>query len=58
MEKVQWNSIDKTQNGLKYSKNDKSSTLPPYNNNKQNVVIFFKKWKKYNEMQLTKNKMD
>ena len=28
MEKVQWNSIDKKHNGLKYSKNDKSSTLP------------------------------
>ena len=28
MEKVQWNSIDKKQNGLKYSKNDKSSTVP------------------------------
>ena len=28
MEKVQWNSIDKKQNGLKYSKNDKSSTHP------------------------------
>ena len=28
MEKVQWNSIDKKQNGLKYSKNDKSSTIP------------------------------
>ena len=26
--------------------------------NKQNVVIFYKKWKKYNEVQLTKNKMD
>ena len=26
--------------------------------NKQNVVIFYKKWKKYNEIQLTKNKMD
>ena len=26
MEKVQWISIDKKQNGLKYSKNDKSST--------------------------------
>ena len=25
MEKVQWNSIDKKQNGLKYSKNDKPS---------------------------------
>ena len=25
MEKVQWNSIDKKQNGLIYSKNDKSS---------------------------------
>ena len=28
MEKVQLNSIDKIQNGLEYSKNDKSSTLP------------------------------
>ena len=28
MEKVKWNSIDKKQNGLKQSKNDKSSTLP------------------------------
>ena len=28
MEEVQWNSIDKKQNGLKYSKNGKSSTLP------------------------------
>ena len=31
MEKVQWISIDKKQNGLKYSKNDKSSTLPRIN---------------------------
>ena len=28
MEKVQGNSIDKKQNGLEQSKNDKSSTLP------------------------------
>ena len=28
MEKEQRNSINKKQNGLKYSKNDKSSTLP------------------------------
>ena len=27
MEKVQWNSINKKQNGLKYSKNDNSPTL-------------------------------
>ena len=33
MEKVQWNSIDKKQNGLKYSKNDESSTLPRKTNN-------------------------
>ena len=31
MEKVQWNSIDKKNNGLEYSKNDKSSTLPRIN---------------------------
>ena len=29
-----------------------------YNNNKQNVVLFYKKWKKYNEIHLTKNKID
>ena len=34
------------------------TSLPKYNNNKQNMVIFYKKWKKYNEIQLTKNKMD
>ena len=28
------------------------------NNNKQNMVIFYKKWKKYNEIQLTKSKID
>ena len=28
MEKVQWNSINKKQNGLKYLKNDKSFILP------------------------------
>ena len=28
MEKVQWNSLNKNQNEFKYSKNDKSSTLP------------------------------
>ena len=30
----------------------------PINNNKHNKVIFNKKLKKYNEIQLTKNKMD
>ena len=35
MEKVQWNSIDKKQNGLKYSKNYKSSTLPRGSNVKE-----------------------
>ena len=34
------------------------TTKSKYNNNKQNEVIFNKKWKKYNEIQLTKNKMD
>ena len=28
------------------------------NNNKHNMVEFYKIWKKYNEIQLTKNKMD
>ena len=34
------------------------TTNNKYNNNKQNMVIFYMKWKKYNEIQLTKNKMD
>ena len=29
-----------------------------YNNNKQNMVIVYKKWKKYKEIKLTKNKME
>ena len=29
-----------------------------YNNNKHNLLVFDKIWKKYNEIQLTKNKMD
>ena len=32
--------------------------LSKYNNNKHNMVIFNMKWKKYNEILLTKNKMD
>ena len=36
MEKVQRNSIDK-KNGLKYSKNDKSSTLPRANMFNQSI---------------------
>ena len=34
------------------------TTLLKYNNNKLNMVVFDEKWKKYNEIQLTKNKMD
>ena len=33
-----------------------SHPKPKYNNNKQNMEIFYKKWKKYNEIQLTKAK--
>ena len=32
--------------------------LIKYNNNFKNMIIFYKKLKKYNEIQLTKNKMD
>ena len=28
------------------------------NNNNHNIVVFYKIWEKYNEIQLTKNKMD
>ena len=39
MKKVQWNSIDIKQNGLKYSKNDESSTLPQGKSNKIQIKI-------------------
>ena len=29
-----------------------------YNNNKHNMSVLYKSWKKYNEFQLTKNKID
>ena len=29
-----------------------------YNNNKQKMLVLYKRWKKYNQFQLTKNKMD
>ena len=62
MEKVQWNSIDKKQNGLKYSKNYKSSTLPrvikygnsaPCNERENKLVALIKSMN--NEFLLSKN---
>ena len=32
--------------------------LIKYNNNKHNMLVLYKRWKKHNEIQLTKNKMD
>ena len=34
------------------------TTLSKYNINKHNMVPFYETWKKYNEIQLTKNKME
>ena len=34
------------------------TTESKYNNNKDNMVVFYKIWKEYNEIELTKNKMD
>ena len=36
---------------------EKSLSLPNLNQQKINI-IFYNKWKKYNKIQLTKNKMD
>ena len=33
-------------------------SLSKYDNNKQYMVVFYKIWKKYGEIQLTKNKMN
>ena len=38
--------------------NSPSTTPWGDNNNKHNMVIFYKTWKKCNKIQLTKNKMD
>ena len=35
-----------------------STTLWEDNINKHNMVIFYKTWKKFNEIQITENKMD
>ena len=64
MEKVQWNSIKKKQNGLKYSKMTNQPPSPAIvtewncNNNKRNILLFYKIWEKYSEIQLTRNKTD
>ena len=34
------------------------TTYQKYNMNKHNIVLFYKIWKMYDEIQLTKNKMD
>ena len=41
-------------------KNQENSALKhiKYNNNKHNMLVLHKRWKKYDEFQLTKNKMD
>ena len=40
----------------------KMTNHPPspenYNNNKYNLLAFYQLWKKFNEIQLTKNKMN
>ena len=52
-------SIEKSKSGKKKDVPTAYHILIKYNNNKHNTVIFyFKKWKKYNEIQLTKNKMN
>ena len=43
--------VDETGDSLSLPK------LNTINNKKQNMVIFYKKWKKYNEILLTKNKI-
>ena len=50
--------MEKSKAGEKKKSGRPITSLPKYNNNKQNIVIFYKKWKKDNKIQLTKNKMD
>ena len=50
MGKVQWNSIHNKQNGLKYSKNDKSSTVPWISFNKISFSFPLKNAKHWNRI--------
>ena len=51
--------MERNKAGMKKKKSRRPLTSKSkYTNNKHNVVIFYKKYKKYNDIHLTKNKMD
>ena len=50
--------MKKSKAGPKKNKSRRYHILTKIQYNKQNIVIFYKKWKKYNEIKLTKNKID
>ena len=52
-------SMERSKAGTKKKKSRRPITsYSKYNNNKHNIVVFYKIWIEYNEIQLTKNKMD
>ena len=48
--------MERSKAGTKKKFRRPSTSQSKFNNNKHNIVVFFKIWKKYNEIQLTKNK--
>ena len=53
-------SMERSKAGMKKTSchGDLAQHKSKYNNNKHNMVEFYKIWKKYNEIQLTKSKID
>ena len=47
--------MEKSKAGMKKKKSRRPiASKSKYNSNKHNIVVFYKIWKKYNEIQLTK----
>ena len=53
-------SMERSAAGTKEKKKSRQPklSLSKYINDKHNLLVFYQRWKKYNEIQLTKNKMD
>ena len=53
---IPWDVTDPFGKSVEETGDELNTTKSKYNNNKQNTVIFYQKWKKYNEIQLTTKK--
>ena len=53
-----WKNVKRARKKKKKKSRGPITTQSKYNNNKHKMLVFYKIRKKYNEIQLTKNKMD